>query len=80
MKALISIVIGLLVVGCGGSKEKVAPKSQAKTDVTPKAKVKAKPKADAKKTEPPKSTPEKRIVEEAIWDQLRADYRDEMSA
>jgi Leucine-rich repeat (LRR) protein len=80
MKVLISIVIGLLVVGCGGSKEKVAPKSQAKTDATLKAKVKAKPKADAKKTEPPKSTPEKRIVEEAIWDQLRADYREGMDA
>ena len=82
MKVLIPIVIGLLVVGCGGSKEKVAPKSQAKTDATPKAK--AKPKADAKKTEPPKSTPEKRIVdpilEEAIWDQLRADYREGMDA
>ena len=78
MKILISIVIGLLVVGCGGSKEKVAPKSQAKTDATPKAK--AKPKADAKKTEPPKSTPEKRTVEEAIWDQLRADYREGMDA
>jgi len=82
MKVLIPILIGLLVVGCGGSKEKVAPKSQAKTDATPKAK--AKPKADAKKTEPPKSTPEKRIVdpilEEAIWDQLRADYREGMDA
>ena len=30
MKILITIVVGLLVLGCGGSKEKVAPKTEAK--------------------------------------------------
>ena len=43
---LLALVLG---VGCGGSKEKVAPKSQ--------------PKVEAKKTEPPKETPKKLIAD-----------------
>ena len=40
MQSLIVLVVGLLAVGCGGSKEKAAPKSQAKVDVMPKVEAK----------------------------------------
>ena len=71
MKSLIVLVVGLLAVGCGGSKEKAAPKSQAKVDATPKAKVKAAPKVEAKKTESPTVAPSKFITNPIVEKEIR---------
>ena len=63
---LLALVLG---VGCGGGAEEAAPKTQAKTDATPKAK--AKPRVEAKKTEPPKATPNKLIADPMIEKAIR---------
>jgi hypothetical protein len=62
MKTIYAVLLVLVLgVGCGGSKEKITPKAE--------------PKIEAKKTEPPKATPEKfiadPIVEEAIRESLK---------
>ena len=75
MKTLIPILIGLLVVGCGGSKEKVAPKTQPKAKATPKVKSKgdatpkAKPKAEAKK--PLTKEESAKVIEAEIREELK---------
>ena len=61
---LLALVLG---VGCGGGKEKAAPK----TDATPKAKVKTTPKVEAKKTEPTTVAPSKLIANPSVERKIR---------
>ena len=72
MKAILAALLALVLgMGCGGSKKKVAPKSEAKVDATPKTE----PEVEAKKPAPPKSAPTKLIADPIVEKGIRETLR-----